>query len=135
MKLIERDAGSEADLKRVFAGLKPGEVNAVITASPDLQTNHPHLIIELGEAAKLPVVGHREAWVEWGALLSYSTDADTAGPVAARYIDKIFKGANAGDLPVEELSVTILAVNAKRARELGLTIPPAVQVRADRVIE
>jgi putative ABC transport system substrate-binding protein len=135
LTLVERDARSEADLRRVFASLKPGDVSAVITASPDLQTNHPRLIIELGEGARLPVVGHREAWVEWGALLSYSTDTDTAGPVAARYIDKIFKGANPADLPVEELSRTVLAVNLKRARELGLTIPPSVRVRADRVIE
>lgn len=135
LKLVERDAGSEAQLKRVFAGLKPGEVDAVIVASPYLQTNHPRLIIQLGEAARLPVVGHREAWVEWGALLSYSTDGDTAGPVTARYIDKIFKGANPGDLPVEELSRTVLAVNVKRAREFGLTIPPSLQARIDRVIE
>ena len=135
LTLVERDARTESDLRRVFAELKPGEVDAVVTASPDLQTNHPHLIIELGEAAKLPVVGHREAWVEWGALLSYSTDADTAGPVAARYIDKIFKGANPGDLAVEELSRTVFALNAKRARELGLTIPSSVRVRADRVVE
>ena len=135
VKLIERNAHTESDVKKVFGALKPGDVDAVIVASPDLQTNHPKLIIQLSDAARLPVVGHREAWVEWGALLSYSTDGNTAGPVAARYIDKIFKGANPGDLPVEELSLTILAVNAKRARELGLTIPPAVQVRADRVIE
>jgi putative ABC transport system substrate-binding protein len=135
LKLIERDAGTEADLKTVFAGLKPGEVNAVITASPDLQTNHPHLIIELGQAARLPVVGPREAWVEWGALLSYSTDADTAGPVAARYIDKIFKGANPAELPVEELSRTVFAVNLKRARELGISIPTSLRARIDRVVE
>jgi putative tryptophan/tyrosine transport system substrate-binding protein len=135
LTLVERDVRSEAELRRVFASLKPGDVGAVITASPDLQTNHPHLIIELSEKARLPVVGHREAWVEWGALLSYSTDADTAGPVAARYIDKIFKGANPADLPVEELSTTVLAVNLKRAQALGLTIPPSVRVRADRVIQ
>ncbi len=135
LKLVERDVRSEAELRRVFAGLKRGDVDAVIVASPDLQTNHPKLIIKLGEDARLPVVGHREAWVEWGALLSYSTDADAAGPVAARYIDKIFKGANPADLPVEELSRTIFAVNVKNARELGLTIPSSVRVRADRVIE
>ena len=135
LKLVERGAATEADLRRVFAGLKPGEVGALIVASPDLQTNHPRLIIQLGEAARLPVVGHREAWVQWGALMSYSTDAETAGPVAARYIDKIFKGANPADLPVEELSTTILALNLKRARELGLTIPQSVRVRANQVIE
>ncbi len=135
LTLVERDAGSEAELRQVFGGLKPGTAGAVIVASPDLQTNHPRLIIQLADNARLPVVGHREAWVEWGALLSYSTDADTAGPVAAEYIDKIFKGANPADLPVQELSRTVLAVNLKRARELGLTIPPSVQARADRMIQ
>ena len=80
------------------------------------------------------MVGHREAWVEWGALLSYSTDADTAGPVAARYIDRIFKGAKPGELPVEELSTTILAVNLKQAQVLRLTVPPSLLTRADRVL-
>ncbi len=134
LTLVERDAGTEADLKRIFADLKPGEVDAVIVASPHLQTNHPRLIIGLGEKAGLPVVGHREAWVDWGALLSYSTDGDSAGPVAARYIDKIFKGAKPADLPVEELSTTVLAVNFKRARELGLTVPPSVEVRTDHPV-
>jgi putative ABC transport system substrate-binding protein len=134
LTLVERDAGTEAAVKQVFAGLKPGEVDAVIVASPHLQTNHPHLIIDLSEKARLPVVGHREAWVDWGALVSYSTDGDSAGPVAARYIDKIFKGAKPGDLPVEELSRTVLAVNFKRARELGLTVPPAVELRTDHAV-
>ena len=134
LELVERDARSESDLKQVFANLKPNDVDAVIVASPDLQTNFPRLIIKLGEDARLPVVGHREAWVEWGALLSYSTDADTAGPVAARYIDRILKGAKPGELPVEELSTTILAVNLKQAQALGLTVPTSLLTRADRVI-
>ena len=133
--LVEQDARSEADLRRIFARLKPDDVDAVIVASPDLQTNHPRLIIKLAEDAGLPVVGHREAWVDWGALLSYSTDAETAGPVAARYIDKILKGASPAEMPVEELSRTVLAVNLKRAKALGLTVPDSLRVRADRVIE
>ncbi len=135
LTLVEREAGTEAALKSVFAGLKRGDVDAVIVASPHLQTNHPRLIIDLSEKAGLPVVGHRDAWVDWGALLSYSSDSDAAGPAAARYIDRIFKGAKPGDLAVEELSTTVLAVNMKRARELGLTVPPAILVRADRKVE
>ena len=122
-------------MKQVFAGLKSGDVDAVIVASPHLQTNHPKFIIKLSEDARLPVVGHREAWVDWGALISYSSDGDSAGPVAGRYIDKIFKGAKPADLPVEELSTTVLAVNFKRARELGLTVPPSIAMRTDHKVE
>ena len=130
LQLVERDAHTEADLKRVFAELKRGQVGAVIVASPDLQTNHPRLIISLGNAADLAVAGHREAWVEWGALASYSSDFPSAGPKTARYIDKIFKGAHPGDLPVEQVSEIVVKVNEKRARELGLTIPQSVRVQA-----
>ena len=128
--LVERDVHTEADLKRVFAELKPNEVGAVIVASPDLQTNYPRLIIKLGNDAGLAVAGHREAWVEWGALVSYSSDFPSAGPKAARYIDQIFKGASPGDLPVEQVSDIVVKVNEQRARELGLTIPQSVRMRA-----
>jgi ABC-type uncharacterized transport system substrate-binding protein len=130
LTLVEHDAHTEADVKRVFAELKSGQVGAVIVASPDLQTNHPRLIIKLSNDARLPVAGHREAWVEWGALASYSSDFPSAGPKAARYIDKIFKGANPGDLPVEQVSEIVIKVNDQRAREFGLTIPQSVRVRA-----
>ena len=130
LSLIERNAHTEADLRRIFADLKRGQVGAVIVASPDLQTNHPRLIIKLSNDARLPVAGHREAWVEWGALLSYSSDFPSAGPKAARYIDKIFKGARPDDLSVEQVSEIVIKVNEQRARELGLTIPQSVRVRA-----
>lgn len=134
LTLVERAAGSEAELKKLFAGLKPGEVDAVIVASPNLQTNHPKLIIQLSQDARLPVIGHREAWVDWGALVSYSSDSEAAGPLAARYIDKIFKGARPADLAVEEVSRTMLVVNFKRARELGLTVPASIELRTDRAV-
>jgi putative ABC transport system substrate-binding protein len=129
VSLVERDAHTEADLKRVFAGLKPNQVGAVIVASPDLQTNYPHVIIELSNDAGLAVAGHREAWVKWGALVSYSSDLPSAGPKAARYIDQIFKGASPADLPVEQVSEIVVKVNEQRARELGLTIPQSVLLR------
>jgi putative ABC transport system substrate-binding protein len=130
VNLVDRDAHTEADLRRVFANLKPGEVGAVVVASPDLQTNHPHLIIQLGNDSRLPVAGQREAWVDWGALVSYSSDFPSAGPKAARYVDEIFKGANPGDLPVEQVSEIVIKVNDERARALGLTIPQSVRLRA-----
>ena len=130
VRLVERDAHTEADIKRVFAELKPNEVGAVIVASPDLQTNYPRLIIKVSNDAGLAVAGHREAWVEWGALVSYSSDFPSAGPKAARYIDQIFKGANPADLPVEQVSDIVVKVNEQRARELGITIPQSVRVRA-----
>jgi putative ABC transport system substrate-binding protein len=135
IELIERDTPTAADLERVFAELRPGEVGGLILASLDLMTNHTHLILDLAERARLPVAAHRSQWVDWGALLAYAPDFPSVGPVAARYIDEILKGADPAELPVEELSEILLTVNAKRAAQLGLTIPPAVLLRATEVIE
>jgi putative ABC transport system substrate-binding protein len=135
LELVERDAHSAADLERIFAELQPGQVGGVVVASLDLMTNQTHAIIELAEKAGLPLAGHRRQWVEWGALFAYGTDFPEAGRVAARYVDRILKGANPGELPVEELSGLILTINLERAQELGITIPPEVLLRADEVIE
>lgn len=135
LELVERDAHTAADLERIFAELQPGQVGGVVVASLDLMTNQTQPIIELAEKAELPLAGHRRQWAEWGALFAYGTDFPAAGRAAARYVDRILKGANPAELPVEELSELVLTLNLKRAEELELTIPPAVLLRANEVIE
>jgi putative tryptophan/tyrosine transport system substrate-binding protein len=78
---------------------------------------------------------HRKAWVERGALFSLGADSAAVGPVAAQYVDKIFKGAKPAELPVDEISRVELVVNLKTAQQLGITIPPSILLRADEVIE
>jgi putative ABC transport system substrate-binding protein len=135
LELVERNAHDAADLERIFAELQPGEVGGVIVASLDLETNQSHTIIELAEKAGLPLAGHRRQWAEWGALFAYGTDFPEAGRVAAGYVDRILKGANPAELPVEELSGLVLTINLKRAQELGIAIPPEILLRADEVIQ
>jgi len=83
----------------------------------------------------LPYQAHRKEWVDQGALFSYSPDLASVGVLAARHIDRIFKGAKPADLPVEELSQYKLIINLKTAKALGLTIPQSVLIRTDQVIE
>ena len=135
LELVERDAHDAADLERIFAELQPGEVGGVIVGSLDLETNQSHTIVDLAENTGLPLAGHRRQWAEWGALFAYGTDFPEAGRVAAGYVDRILKGANPAELPVEELSGLVLTINLKRAQELGITIPPEVLLRADEVIQ
>jgi putative ABC transport system substrate-binding protein len=92
-------------------------------------------IAALATAARLPIMyGFREH-VEDGGLMSYGIDLRESFRRAAIFVDKILKGAKPGDLPVELPTKLELVVNLKIAKELGLTIPPSIMVRADEVIE
>jgi putative ABC transport system substrate-binding protein len=135
LKLVERQARTAHDIERVFASIKRGEVDGVVLASINLRGKFSSLIIRLASEKHLPVPSHRKEWAEHGALFSYGGDIASIGPLAARYIDRILKGTKPADLPVEQLSRWELVINLKTAKALGLTIPPAVLLRADRVIE
>jgi putative tryptophan/tyrosine transport system substrate-binding protein len=76
----------------------------------------------------------RRSFVEAGGLISYGVNLSDLYGRAATYVDKILKGAKPTDLPVEQASKFELAINLKAAKQIGLTIPPQVLARADRVI-
>jgi putative ABC transport system substrate-binding protein len=84
---------------------------------------------------RLPAVFENRNWVEAGGLISYGANYPDAHRRAATLIDKILKGAKPADLPVEQPTKFELVVNLKTAKQIGLTIPPNVLARADRVIK
>ncbi len=84
---------------------------------------------------RLPMVGTRRAYADTGGLLTYDNDLREDYRRAAGYVDRILKGANPGDLPVEQPDRFQLVVNLRTAKSLGITIPPPVLLRADEVIE
>lgn len=134
LQLVEREAGDQRDAERVFGGVKRGDVDGVFVASPNILTKFPSLLVRLAAEKRLPLAIHRKEWVEQGALFSYAPDLAAVGRVAARYVDRILRGARPADLPVEEASQFELVINLKTAKALGLTIPPSVLLRADKVI-
>jgi ABC-type uncharacterized transport system substrate-binding protein len=133
--LVERQATTQTDLERVFGSLKPGGVTGVFIVSPNLRTKFPSLILRLASEKRLPLAIHRKEWVEQGALFSYAHDLASVGPPAAQYIDRIFKGAKPADLPFQEPAKFEFVINLKAAKQIGLTIPPNVLARADKVIK
>jgi putative tryptophan/tyrosine transport system substrate-binding protein len=136
LQAVERKVANATDLERSFAAVKPGDVNGVFIASPDLRTKFSGLILDLAAMRRLPVAGHRKEWVERGALFSYNDNLRAVGrAAAARYVDPILKGAKPADLPVEEVTQFELVINLKTAKALGLTIPPSLLLRADQLIE
>jgi ABC-type uncharacterized transport system substrate-binding protein len=78
---------------------------------------------------------HGSAWVESGGLMSYSANDMEAFRRAASYVDKILKGTKPADLPIEQPTKFEFVINLKTAKQIGLTIPQSVLVRADRVIK
>ena len=133
---VERQAVRAADVERVFARLKPGEVDSVFICSPHLRLEFHALIQDQATKRRLPLVGYRAGWVERGALFSYSPDFRAVGKLdMARQAAKILKGVKPADLPVEQISQLELVVNKKTADVLGIKIPNSILVRATKIIE
>jgi len=126
---------SAAALEAAFATLardRPGALD--IVASPML-FSHRKRLAELAMKHRLPTVVSSREWVEAGGLASYGPDYPDLFRHAARFVDKILKGAKPSDLPVEQPTKFELVINLKTAKALGLTIPPSILVRADEIIQ
>jgi putative ABC transport system substrate-binding protein len=104
-----------------------------VMASPFFYTNQKQ-IAELAVKNRLPVIYPREEFVAAGGLMSYGSDRTESLRRAAVFVDKILKGTKPADIPVEQPTKFELVINLKTAKQIGLTIPPNVLARADRVI-
>jgi putative ABC transport system substrate-binding protein len=92
-------------------------------------------ILEFTGKQWIPLVTGWGPWVRTGGFMSYGPDLDDLVRRAATHVDKILKGANPGELPIEQPTKFQLLINLKTAKALGLTIPPSLLLRADQVIE
>jgi len=92
-------------------------------------------IVRLAAQHRVAAIYASREFVEAGGMMSYSVDYRHLYAQASNYVDKIFKGAKAGDLPIEQPTKFELVINIKTARELGVSIPSSVLLRADEVIE
>jgi putative tryptophan/tyrosine transport system substrate-binding protein len=92
-------------------------------------------IVELAGKHRLPAIYSQKAFVDEGGLMSYGPDYDDIYRGAAVYVDKILKGAKPADLPVHQPTKFEFVINLKAAKQIGLTIPPDVLARANKVIK
>ena len=125
-----------AALDGVFRGMVKEGVDALLVfpGQPTLFGNRKQ-IVELAVRHRLPAMYPLADYVNDGGLISYGINNFDLFRRAATYVDKILKGARPADLPIEQPTKFEMVINLKTAKALGLTIPPPVQMRADRVIE
>jgi putative tryptophan/tyrosine transport system substrate-binding protein len=128
------DIRSPDDIETAFRAAIKGRADAVLVLQSPFATSDRPQIANLAVKSRLPAIYNREEFVEDGGLMSYGTSYTELFRRAATYVDKILKGTKPGDLPVEQPKKFDFIINLKAAKQIGLTIPPNVLARADRVI-
>jgi putative ABC transport system substrate-binding protein len=123
------------DFEGAFAAATKGRADAFLTLTPPLLAFHAKKIVALVAKSRLPAMFHQRGFVDGGALMSYGPNVAESLKRAATYVDKILKGTKPADLPVEQPTKFELVINLKTAKQMGLTIPPNVLARADKVIK
>jgi putative tryptophan/tyrosine transport system substrate-binding protein len=127
--------GPDPDFGAAFQAAAKGRVSAIITITDALLNRYPKRIADLAIKNQLPSMYERSEYVEVGGLVSYAASDAESFRRAARYVDKILKGAKSADLPVEQPTKFEFVINLKTAKQIGLTIPQSVLYRADKVIK
>jgi putative tryptophan/tyrosine transport system substrate-binding protein len=134
IRLVVVDA-KDRDYERAFGAIKKqGADGLYVAPSPVLSADRGR-IIELAARHRLPTIYQWMEHVEDGGLMAYGASLRWATRRVAAYIDRIFKDAKPADLPIEQATVLALALNLKTAKALGLTFPPSVLARAERIVE
>jgi putative ABC transport system substrate-binding protein len=135
VELIERQATDHTDVERIVGSVNAGDIDGVMLGSTSLQIRLTRLLLHLATLKRIPAPAYSKESVSEGALFSYAADIASIGRQAAVYVDRVVKGTKPADLPVEQPTRFELVINARTARALALTIPRALLLRADQVIE
>jgi putative ABC transport system substrate-binding protein len=123
------------ELKNAFASMGRNQAGALMVNHDPTLTSQRNYILRLVGQARLPAIYVETQWAPSGGLISYGTNLPNQFRRAATYVDKILKGAKPAELPVEQPTKFELVINLKTAKQIGVTIPPSVLARADRVIK
>jgi putative ABC transport system substrate-binding protein len=123
------------DIESAFQTARAERLDAVYVSPSPTFSRHRGRLAELGVNHRLPAIYEDKSYVEAGGLISYGPSFLDLHRRAANYVDRIFKAAKAGDLPIEQPTKFELAINLKAAKAIGLTIPPSLLARADQIIE
>ena len=134
MTLVVSEVTSPATLSAAVTRLAEQKVDVIVTSTSLIFNLRAHLL-ELANARRLPVIGHRAELADAGALLTYGAALSDQLRRAATMVDKVLKGSLPSELPVEQPTTFELVVNLRTARALGVKVPQSILLQADRLIE
>jgi len=134
VKLISMEARDREEIDRVLSSMGKERPQALFELPDPLTFFNRELITQFAAKHRLPAMHSFREYVDAGGLMSYGTSFPDLFHRAAMYVDKILKGAKPADLPVEQPKKFEFVINLKTAKQIGLTIPPNVLARADKVI-
>jgi putative ABC transport system substrate-binding protein len=135
VKLQYLDVLNSKDIESAFRAAAKGRADGVVMLGSAVFNMYRIRIVKLAVKSRLPATYTRPEYVEDGGLMTYGPSITDLFRRAATYVDKILKGAKPADLPVEQPKKFEFIINLKAAKQIGLTIPPNVLVRADKVIK
>jgi putative ABC transport system substrate-binding protein len=134
LSVVNREGRGVGDLESALSAISRGRSDALLTATSGFTLDYRARIIDFAAKNRMPSMYERRRFVTDGGLMFYGTDMSYLYRRTAVYVDRILKGAKPADLPVEQPTKFELIINLKTAKQIGLTIPPNVLARADRVI-
>jgi putative tryptophan/tyrosine transport system substrate-binding protein len=135
IEVVEHRVASVEELRLGLTALKSQDADAYFYINDAMVLSQAQFIIDAAKAIKLPTMFGEQSLARQGALVGYGASYHEVGRLSAKYVQQILTGVSPRSLPVESLSRVGLAINLKTAREIGITIPQAVRLRADEVIQ
>jgi len=134
-KMVSVQIEEPSDIVKGFKVAADAGAGALLVPASDILFSRAREVAELAAQSGIPAMYELRPYVDAGGLASYGPDIEEIWRHAATYVDKILKGANPAELPIEQPTKFELAINARAAKSLGLTVPPSILVRADQIIE
>jgi putative tryptophan/tyrosine transport system substrate-binding protein len=135
VRLLVLNAGSPSELDAALASIAQQDVGGLLTAADPFINRQQDQILALAARRAIPAIYSSRNFYEAGGLMLYGTDGSDGHRLAGTYVGRILKGEKPANLPVQQSTKVELAVNLKTAKALGITLPTALLVRADEVIE
>jgi putative ABC transport system substrate-binding protein len=135
IELVRHDVSSKEELAQRLKALPKGAVDAIYFVPSTLVGTNIELLVHKAKEDRIPLAVTETSMVERGALVSYGADFRLIGLQATKLVAKIMQGAKPAELPIQTPEQMVLTLNLTTAKTIGLTIPPSVLERAERVVE